>query len=342
MKRILPILFTVTIFCLFIILSSRAIQNVSAALASHVVISEVQLAGTGEANDEFIELYNPTDSAVSLEDWRLTRKSSTGTQSTLVNSITGTIPSHGYFLIAHPDFNGGLAVDQVYSATSSGIAVNNTVLLYSDAGVTVVDKVGMGTALDVETAGTSNPETDGSIERKPGVTTPTGGNGEDTDSNSADFALRTVSDPQNSSSALENPSGNTPTLTPTNTPTGTITIAPTNTPTSTPTVTMTPTGTLIPTTTPTSTVTPTDTPTSSPTPTIAASPTDTPTSTPTASPTSSPTATMTPTPTPSVPMSHIVAAFPMRDSVMVCRLEYRQIGLFKMWFPRIVCERISL
>jgi len=343
MKRILPVLFFFTIFCLFITLSSRSVHNVNAALASHVVISEVQIAGTG-ADDEFVELYNPTGSAMVMTSWKLTRKNSSGTEANLVATLEGTIPAHGYFLVGHgTGYDGSVALDVPYSAPSNALTSNYSVLLYDESDV-LVDKVGIGTAADVETAATSNLAADSSVERKPGESIPTGGNGEDTDNNSSDFAVRTVSEPQNSSSATESPAVGTPTLTPTNTPTGTVT--PTNTPTSTPTATMTPTGTATPTQTPTSTptvtvtITPTTTPTMTPTGTV--TPTNTLTPTATSTPTATMTPTMTPTPTPASPMSRIIAAFPMRDSVMVCRLEYRQVGFFKMWFPRVSCERISI
>ena len=44
--------------------------NVFSATASHVVISEIQIAG-GNSNDEFVELYNPTNASVNLTGWRL-------------------------------------------------------------------------------------------------------------------------------------------------------------------------------------------------------------------------------------------------------------------------------
>ena len=36
---------------------------------SHLVISQIQIEGDGGANDEFVEIYNPTDSCVSLDGW---------------------------------------------------------------------------------------------------------------------------------------------------------------------------------------------------------------------------------------------------------------------------------
>ena len=218
--------------------------------ASHVVISEIQIIGTS-ADDEFVELYNPTDTEVVMDGWRLTRRTAAGgdtNESNLVSSLSGTIPPHSYFLIAQSDttYDGPVAYDFLYSAQSNAIAANNTVILYSDAGITPVDMVGMGTATDTETLAAEVPATDGSIERSPVD--------EDTDNNSVDFIVREVSDPQNSSFT---PSP-TPTVTPSPTPEQTQTPSPTSTPepTETPASTETP----VPTVSPTQTPVPTQTP----------------------------------------------------------------------------------
>lgn len=246
-------------------LSLSFFVNQAQSVASHVVISEIQIDGDS-TNDEFVELYNPSGNPVDMTGWRLTKKTAGGTQSNLVANISGTIAPHGFFLIAHPDFNGSTTSDLVYSATSSGIAANNSVTLYSDAGATVVDVVGMGSAVASESAATANPDPSGSIERKANATSTTesmtagvdqtAGNGQDTDNNNADFVTRTVSDPQNSSSAIEP-------VAPTPTPTAT----PEPTPTPTPELTATPTPTEIPSVTPTMTPTPTQAPSITPTPT---------------------------------------------------------------------------
>lgn len=344
----------------FVILSAKKPPLVFSEVAGHIVISEIQVGG-GVADDEFVELYNPTASNVDMTGWRLTRKTSTGTQSNLVSSISGTISSHGYFLIAHPDYDGSATEDMVYSATTSALAANNTVLLYSDAGTTTVDKVGMGTATDNETATTSNPANNGSIERKPGESNSSGGNGEDTDNNSNDFALRTTSEPQNSSSATEEPASPTPTGTvtptstesptesptgsPTETPTPTLEPSPTESPTSTPSPTLTPT--LTPTETPTPTLEPTESPTPTLTPTTEPSPTETltptatetPVPTLTATPAASPTLTPTPTPT-QQPL--VIGTFNFPGSRTVCTLTYKrfQIFFFSFFVPEMKCFKL--
>jgi hypothetical protein len=175
----------------------------AAAPAKHIVISEVQVGG-GTVNDEFVELYNPDSAEVVMTGWRLTKKTATGTESNLVAEFGGTIPANGFFLIApQSGYDGTVEPDARYSQTNNFLAPDNTVTLYSDAGTTVVDKVGMGAAGDREGTAADNPDDNGSIERRPGADYPLQGNGIDTDDNQADFRTREISDPQNSSSAPE-------------------------------------------------------------------------------------------------------------------------------------------
>lgn len=226
-------------------------------ISTSVVISQVQISGA-TASDEFVELFNASDTPVNIAGWRLSRRSSSATASAqnLVASLSGTIAGKSYFLISSPTASSSSIADRVYSATSSGIAADNTVLLYSDNGQTLVDKVGFGSAQDVETtAFATNPTAGQSLERKTC--------GIDTDNNIQDFVLRLVSHPRNSSTLIETTCIVTPTATPTPTP-----VLPTPVPTPTPTVT--------PTAEPTKSPTPTPEITPSPTPLPSLSPTQTP------------------------------------------------------------------
>lgn len=309
----LPILTLLGIFQI------RHSQRFVEAISPDVVISEIQIAGIS-AHDEFVELYNPTQNTVDLSGWRLSRRSSSisGSITNLVSSLTGTIQPHGFFLIANPNFTGSVMPDLYYSATTSGIAANNTVLLYRDNGQTLVDKIGMGTAEDVESVAMILPESLQSVERKPHQnatyeTMNNGidkhiGNGFDSDNNLQDFVLRTNPEPQNSQSAVE-PQASTitpttppsPTLLPTEIPLPTETITPSNTPT--PINTPIPTTTITPTHTPIPTLLPSPTEIISPTippqlsPTIISTPTESPTQFPTPSTTPQPSLLLTPAPT---------------------------------------------
>jgi len=298
-----------------------SLQSQAKADTNHIVISQIQLSGTGNANDEFVELYNPTEATIDLSGWRLSRKTSSAgaTPQNLVASLSGMIAPRSYYLIAHPASSFTLFADRLYSSSSSAITTNNTISLFSDAGQTIVDKVGIGTAADVEgTAFGTNPGNNQSLMRKAtanstestlifGGTEATLGNGYDTDTNASDFVLINTAMPRNTKSPQAQPSvTETPIPTPTQIPTQTPAPAenPTATPTAIPTVTLTPTVTSHPTVTSTPVPTPTSTPipTSTPVPTNTPTPfptaTPIPTATPTPMPTNTPTPTMHPTSTP--------------------------------------------
>jgi len=226
----------VTIYLLFF--QQQSYTSKIFAVSQSLLISEIQLSGT-TSDDEFVELYNPTALPVDLTGWRLARKTSATSSGilNLVSSMSGLLQPHHYFLIANPHFsNVSTPADMWYSATSSALAANNTVILFSDSGTSIVDKVGMGTANDKEQNTIPNPGTGQSIERKAnslatnttmqiGGTDEFNGNGFDTDDNESDFILRAIPQPQNQANPEEPTVVPSPTLsitpTLTNTPTGT-------------------------------------------------------------------------------------------------------------------------
>jgi len=66
----------------------------------HVVISEVAWGGTKASGlDEWIELYNPTDSPVDLTNWQILADGVT------IIALTGSIPARGFFLIERVNDN---------------------------------------------------------------------------------------------------------------------------------------------------------------------------------------------------------------------------------------------
>lgn len=191
------------------------------AAVNHVVISEFATRGPSAATDEFVELYNPTSGPVSLSGWKLQYKSASGTtwSDRAILPANATIPAHGFYLIVNTSYVGSVAADY-----SSGLWTSGTGMADSgherllDASSLEVDKVGYGTAIDPEGSPAPNHGTSAngnSVERKALATSTADslaaggahrllGNGQDTNSNAADFVFQSHGrDPQNSSNPPE-------------------------------------------------------------------------------------------------------------------------------------------
>ncbi len=188
------------------------INPVYSAIADHIVISEIKLGETGDSTDEFVELYNPTDSDIVINNFQLVKKTATsGEETILTASVSGTIKAHGYYLITH---QASSIIDRDHTYSINSFSGNNVAILYDTDGTTIIDKVGMGTANDPETDTASSPANGKSIVRK-ALSTSTKesmiddladkflGNGEDSDDNSQDFVIQDTPDPQNSNSQTE-------------------------------------------------------------------------------------------------------------------------------------------
>ncbi|MDD3480961.1 MAG: lamin tail domain-containing protein [Patescibacteria group bacterium] len=164
------------IFGLFLPLSITASQN-------GVVINSFRISGES-SKDEFVEVLNTGGTEINLTGWRLSKMTASGSKSNLLTAFPDIRLAPGKKItIAHPDSS--TAYDLDYATTtgtlpSASIAEDNTIILYSDNGKTVVDMVGFGTAKTFEGSPTQNPN-DGEIySRRKGI---------DTDNNKADFYL---------------------------------------------------------------------------------------------------------------------------------------------------------
>ena len=171
-----------------------------------VLISEVQVRGPAGGSDEFIELYNPSDTDdFDLNGYRLVYRSAAGdTDYTRFEWTTSTIiPPHRHYLLVNSSaYSGTVPGDATYSA---GIADNGGLAIRDSEG-NIVDSVGWGTAtnLFVEASPAPAPASGESIERKPGGDE---GNGQDTNDNSADFQIISPPNPQNLASPPVPPIG---------------------------------------------------------------------------------------------------------------------------------------
>lgn len=198
------------------------IQTVShAEPASHLVISEVQTAGV-TADDEFIELYNPTDHEISLDGWSIQYQSAQGSAYAKKNfESEAVVAPHGFFLIARGDGyvqNTTSPADMLHKSFSlSGdggtvYIMATTALVPSATATQIIDRLAWGTA-GSETTPAPTPAPKQSIERKAYATSTTEmlinglhramGNAWDTDNDAQDFIVRTIPEPQNTTSLPE-------------------------------------------------------------------------------------------------------------------------------------------
>ncbi len=276
---------------LAIFISTQSPQPIIAA-SNSIVISQVYGGGGNSGapyTHDFIELFNRSNTAVTLTGWQIKVASATGTFGAGV-SINASIPAGGYFLIQLSGGSTGQTLPQPDQTSTLSLSATAGKVILLDENDSTIDLIGFGSSAN-QYEGTgpaaSLDNTKAAIRLSNGCT--------DSDNNNTDFQAASPS-PRNSSSALQ-PCSATATLT----ATASATVIPslTATSTSSPSATLSPTTTQTPTPS-TSTLTPSPSSTSTP-PSATATPTTTPQSTNTA------TATATPSPTStSVPNRNII------------------------------------
>jgi hypothetical protein len=167
--------------------------------AMNLVISEFRTTGPSGGNDEFIEIYNPTNSSIPLSG--LTLQKSAGCSTTVTDigaALAGSLASGQYILVGGTNYSGSVLPD--FSNVSIGVADDGGIALVNTSTIPpiLLDQVGMcdstqykeGTAL-VPLRGTS----DQSYER-------IGGGCIDANDNFQDFLRTSPSSPHNSNSFL--------------------------------------------------------------------------------------------------------------------------------------------
>jgi hypothetical protein len=216
--------------CILILSLLLSTKPVIAQIAPHLVISEVYGGGGNSGSlyrNDFVELYNPTPNAVTLANWSIQYESASGNGSSWQKTvISGTVASHGFFLIQEAQGSGGsmplpqpdAAGTMSLASTGGKIALaNDTVKITGPSGGDVVDFVGYGSANQFEGAGPAGAlsNTTSASRKARSSSTPASmanggidslaGNGWDSGDNHADFVTVPTQGPQNSSSATEDP-----------------------------------------------------------------------------------------------------------------------------------------
>ena len=185
-----------------------SVSSLPSSGVNHLVISEIMAGRANNADNEFVELYNPTDNAIDLTGWDLKKKSNSGALYNLaVNfaSSTQSISPKSFFLIASQQYSGSQTPDSVYTQASNHLAGKENTVVLADQNGEVVDEIYYSEITD-----------DQSLERKAfseGVCVSAQNEGEflgndcDTDSDSdfsvgdgsaSDWEIRQIPNPQNS------------------------------------------------------------------------------------------------------------------------------------------------
>ncbi|PPF81903.1 glutamate--cysteine ligase [Subtercola sp. Z020] len=211
---------------------SASVSASASPSGAGVVINEAYLNG-GSAGaaylNKFVELYNPTDAAISLAPYSLQYRSATGTSNpTGVLPLTGTIAAHGHYLVGgSSNAANGAALptpDQTFGASFA--AGGGTLFLAAQTTALTAPPVGsiVGTASVVDLLGYGTSNTfEGAASAAASVTTSLGRtNAADTDNNAADFVAG-MPTPQNAASdgGAVPPTAPPTTAPPTAPPTGT-------------------------------------------------------------------------------------------------------------------------
>lgn len=108
-----------------------------------MVISEI--LAKSDNSQKFIELYNLSDDAISLDGWKIQRTNSTGTKdwgATALVALDGVIQPRGYFLVASPSVMA--SADMSHNLTNLNSNEGN--LRLADSGGFIHDLVGWGQA----------------------------------------------------------------------------------------------------------------------------------------------------------------------------------------------------
>ena len=113
--------------------------------ASHaeksVTISAIQISGNN-ANDDYIELYNRTCQSIDLSDWKLKKRTTSGTES-FIGTLKNSIPAKGYFLWENT--TGTLADNPDYATKTYYLSTNYGLALFGKDG-NQIDAISWGDA----------------------------------------------------------------------------------------------------------------------------------------------------------------------------------------------------
>lgn len=160
-------------------------QTSAPPTVDHLVIAAVQIAGAA-SGDDFVKIYNPTVNTVDVSGWKLRKRSSTGTDSSLREFPKGsTVAPAGYFTWAS-SANGFAESIRADASSTETLAANNSVAIFDGTG-TQVDAVAWGTGVGQYVEGAAYPASP--VSNQVLLRKFAAGTAVDTDNNEDDFTL---------------------------------------------------------------------------------------------------------------------------------------------------------
>ena len=119
---------------------------VQPSIANHILVSEIMVGIDGNANYEFIEIFNPTANPIDLTGWSIKKKSSTNSESTFVSSsrLEGKIISpNKYFLLVNEGGYGSTSSPQadIFWPKSYTLAYSNNAIIIYNANSELIEEV---------------------------------------------------------------------------------------------------------------------------------------------------------------------------------------------------------
>lgn len=126
------------LYVLVLVLVAVMLPLVTRAAAARVLITELQVGSTDSASDEFVELYNPNDTAIDISGWNMYYKSATGKTWTKKASIpANTIlgPNQYWVMSSSPGGDSNL---------TSGMAQSSGNVQLRDTAGVMIDQLAWG------------------------------------------------------------------------------------------------------------------------------------------------------------------------------------------------------
>lgn len=190
MTRKKALQFTLSLLLAVVPVLQMVIAHPAAAASANIIISEVAPDGS-TASQEFVELYNNSDSDVVVQGWTVQLRSASGAINRTLSFGDKVIKARAYALFASTGYTTPCTNADFVCFTASMSASGGHVVLLNNSGL-VVDKLGWGTANDPETAAAATPLFGAASLTRKSVSN---GSLQDTDNNSNDFDSFTAHTP---------------------------------------------------------------------------------------------------------------------------------------------------